>query len=328
MSDLDIAEKRLPQDGRIKLKLDNQDIDLRISILPSAYGETVDIRLLSSNILLGLESLGLLKEDLVIFEKLIRQPHGIIFVTGPTGSGKTTTLYACLSKINGKEKKIITIEDPIEYVLEGVTQIQVHPKIGLSFASGLRTMLRHDPDIMMVGEVRDLETAEIAIRAALTGHLVFSTLHTNDAAGAITRLIDMGIEPFLVSSSINASIAQRLVRLICPACKQEVKSPREALKELGVKEESFSGTLYEGKGCELCKFTGFRGRTAIYEILVITDPIRELIVNRTPLNVIRKEAIKAGMKTLRQDGWIKIKQGLTTVSEVLRVTQEEEESLE
>jgi len=325
MSNLDIAERRLPQDGRIKIKIADDLVDLRVSIVPTPFGEAVVIRLLSTNIFYGLENLGLLKNDRDILEKMIAKPHGIIFVTGPTGSGKTTTLYAALSKINNKEKKILTIEDPIEYQINGITQIQVHPKIGLTFSQGLRTMLRHDPDIMMVGEVRDYETAEITIRVALTGHLVFSTLHTNDAAGGVTRLIDMGVEPFLVASSVVAFVAQRLVRVVCQKCKFEVRPDKEVLGELGVKPKDASKIkTYEGKGCEACKHTGYRGRTAIYEILVVTEPIRELILKRVSSDQIKKKAVSLGMQTLRQDGWNKVKMGITSSSEVIRVTQEEE----
>jgi len=325
MSNLDIAERRLPQDGRIKIRIAQDLVDLRVSIVPTPFGEAVVIRLLSSNVFFGMENLGLLKSDLVIFEELIQRPHGIIFVTGPTGSGKTTTLYAALSKINDKEKKILTIEDPIEYQIKGVTQIQVHPKIGLTFSAGLRTMLRHDPDIMMVGEVRDYETAEITIRVALTGHLVFSTLHTNDAAGGVTRLIDMGVEPFLAASSVIAFVAQRLVRVLCPKCKERIEPDKEILAELGVKAKDASKLeIFEGKGCEQCKNTGFRGRTAIYEVLVVTEPIRQLILQRVSSDQVKKRAISLGMHTLRQDGWSKVKMGITSPSEVIRVTQEEE----
>ncbi len=323
MSNLNIAERRLPQDGRIRIKVANDELDLRVSILPTPYGESVDIRLLGTNLKFSLENLGLLPKDLKIMEEMIKKPHGIIFVTGPTGSGKTTTLYACLNRINSKEKKIITIEDPIEYQIKNVTQIQVHPRIGLTFAQGLRSMLRHDPDIMMVGEVRDFETAEITIRVALTGHLVFSTLHTNDAAGGITRLIDMGIEPFLVASSVECFIAQRLVRIICPTCKKGMKPSIEVLKELGVAEikDIAKVKFYEGKGCDECKYTGYKGRTAIYEILAIDNDIRDLVMARKSADIIKRVAMQHGMRTLRQDGWEKIKMGITTPSEVMRVTE-------
>ncbi len=325
MANLDIAERRLPQDGRIKIRVGAEEVDLRVSILPTPFGESVVIRILSTNVRFGMESLGLLKKDLDILERMIKIPHGIIFVTGPTGSGKTTTLYAALSKINTADKKIITIEDPIEYQLKGITQIQVQPKINLTFANALRSMLRHDPDVMMVGEVRDYETAEITIRVALTGHLVFSTIHTNDAAGGVTRLIDMGVEPFLVSSAVECFIAQRLVRVICSKCKRVVKPDKELLKELGVSSHNLSKVkIYEGKGCEVCRFTGYKGRTAIYEILVMNEPIRELVLKRSSSDQIKSKAVALGMRTLRQDGWEKIMAGITTPSEVIRVTQKEE----
>jgi type IV pilus assembly protein PilB len=324
MSALNIAERRLPQDGRMKFKVANQDLDLRVSVIPTAYGESVHIRILSANVLLGLESLGLSEDDLCLIDQMIRKPHGILFVTGPTGSGKTTTLYACLNKINDASMNIITIEDPVEYQLRGITQIQVNSKIGLSFATGLRSMLRHDPDVMMVGEVRDLETAEIAIRVALTGHLVLSTLHTNDSVGAVTRLIDMGIEPYLVSSSVEAIIAQRLVRVICDNCKKEFILDDNLIKDLrlDIKDKK---VFYEGKGCDKCKFTGFKGRTAIYEILVLDDEIRDMTLKRAPANEIRDVAIKNGMRTLFDDGMAKAEKGITTIREVLRVTEIEAE---
>lgn len=326
MARLNIAERRLPQDGRIKIKISGEELDLRVSILPSAFGEAVHIRILSPKFFLELERLGLLTEDLKLIEEVIKRPHGIIFVTGPTGSGKSTTLYACLSRINSPSIKVITIEDPIEYQIRGISQIQVLPKIGLSFATGLRHMLRHDPDIMMVGEVRDFETAEIAIRAALTGHLVFSTLHTNDAAGAITRLLDMGIEPFLVSSSLECLIAQRLVRLICPECKIPISSKEKILEQLkDIEFDAAKITLYEGKGCEACRFTGYKGRTGVYEILLITEPIREMILNRISSQQIKQKAVSLGMRTLYQDGLQKVIRGLTTIEEVMRVTQAEEQ---
>jgi len=318
MANLNIAERRLPQDGRINIKVGNDDLDLRVSILPTPYGESVVIRLLTNKMLYSLKELGLSQSDLTILEEMIKKPHGIILVTGPTGSGKTTTLYACLSKINNKELKILTIEDPIEYHLNGITQIQVHPKIGLTFAAGLRSMLRHDPDVMMVGEVRDLETAEITIRVSLTGHLVFSTLHTNDAAGATTRLLDMGIEPYLVASSVECIIAQRLVRLICPECKHPIND-KKAIARLGggISEDA---QIYEGKGCDKCKFTGFRGRTAIYEFIMMNDEIRHLVLNHASADQIKKKAVAMGMVTLRQDGINKVLKGITTVGEVMRVS--------
>jgi len=324
MSNLDIAERRLPQDGRIKVKIGKYQLDLRVSIIPSNFGESVHIRILSPESFLELGKLGLLEKDLKIIEQAIKTSHGIIFVTGPTGSGKTTTLYAGLAKINKSPLKIITIEDPIEYQLKGVIQLQVQPKIGFDFAQGLRSMLRHDPDVMMVGEVRDFDTAEIAIRAALTGHLVFSTLHTNDASGAVTRLLDMGVEPFLISSSIECLIAQRLVRVICPKCKNKQKMSKAALKELGFRIEENEVLTYKGKGCSDCRMTGFRGRTGIYEILLVREPIRELILSRASSQQIKKKAIDLGMLTLRQDGWQKVLEGITTIDEVIRLTQQEE----
>lgn len=326
MSNLNIAERRLPQDGRIKIKVNTHELDLRISTIPTAFGESLHIRILSSQLFLEMSKLGLSGEDLKIIETVIKKPHGVIFVTGPTGSGKTTTLYAALAHINSSEVKIITIEDPVEYQLKGVNQIQVAPKIGLNFAAGLRHMLRHDPDVMMVGEVRDYETAEIAIRAALTGHLVFSTLHTNDAAGAVTRLLDMGVEPFLVSSSLECLIAQRLVRLICPECKTKVKNKDEvfALIAKEIKFDRSRTEIYEGKGCPECRFTGYRGRTGIHEILVINEAIRELIIARVSSQQIKQKAIQQGMRTLRHEGLRKVLGGLTTLAEVIRVTQQEE----
>ncbi|MFH1777627.1 MAG: ATPase, T2SS/T4P/T4SS family [Candidatus Omnitrophota bacterium] len=324
MSDLNIAEKRLPQDGRIKIKRGDAVYDLRISILPTPFGESIDIRILTStSVFLALSQLGLSDASLKILNKVIIRPHGIILVTGPTGSGKTTTLYACLSKLNSTATKIITIEDPIEYQQKGITQIQVLPKIGLTFANGLRSMLRHDPDIMMVGEVRDLETAELAIRTALTGHLVFSTLHTNDASGAMTRLLDMGIEPYLVASSVICVIAQRLVRIICPDCKEKVHAKHEIFqnKEIVLPDTDFD--IYRGRGCDLCKHTGFKGRTGIFEMLEINDEMIELINERVSANIIKQKAIVQGMKTLRIDGWDKVIKGITTPEEVLRVTQDE-----
>ena len=318
MAKLDIAEKRLPQDGRIKVRLDGHEIDLRVSVLPSSFGETVDVRVLSSLMLFSLEQLGLGPDQLPLLSSLLQRPHGIVFVTGPTGSGKTTTLYACLSKLNSPSVKLLTIEDPIEYQLKGITQLQVHPKIGFSFAQGLRSMLRHDPDIMMVGEVRDPETAEITIRSALTGHLVFSTIHTNDAAGGVTRLLDMGIEPYLVASSVLCFIAQRLVRVVCPSCVEE-RAPEPALREqFGVAE--LPAALRYGRGCATCKDTGYKGRTAIYEFLAVTEPIQQLILARSSSHEIARAAQQAGMRSLRQDGWRKVLQGLTTPEEVLRVS--------
>lgn len=321
MADLSIAEKRLPQDGRIKVRVGGQDMDLRVSTLPTPFGESVGIRLLTSRQFLDLRHLGFDSEHLGVLEEYLEKPHGIILLTGPTGSGKTTTLYAFLNRINAPQRKIITIEDPIEYQMKGITQVQVQPAIGLTFAQGLRSMLRHDPDVMMVGEVRDLETAEIAIRVALTGHLVFSTLHTNDAPGAVARLEDIGVERYLISSSIVCVIAQRLVRVLCPACRKPFPATLDQMKKFGI--EGPPPTIYKSVGCSICKSTGFQGRTVIYEILPITDEIRALVVERIPSHLIRDRAIERGMRTLRQSGWKKILQGITTTEEVLRATLEE-----
>lgn len=323
LASLNIAEKRLPQDGRLKVRVEDADLDLRVSFLPSQYGESVVLRVLNSARLFAFDELGLSAQEKKVLDELINKPHGIIFITGPTGSGKTTTLYSCLSRINTADKKIITIEDPIEYQLKGVTQVQINPKVGLSFAAGLRSMLRHDPDVMMVGEVRDFETAEIAVRIALTGHLVLSTLHTNDASSGITRLLDMGVEPFLISSSVLCIIAQRLVRVICPKCKEPLPIGADILAQLGVKENGSAETItYHGRGCEHCHFTGYKGRVSIYEFLVIDEEVQNMIMARATATQIQHKALEKGMCTLRHAGWEKIKQGVTTASEVIRVTQE------
>lgn len=325
MSNLNIVERRLPQDGRASIKIGMQKMDLRISILPTPYGESVVIRILPTSMLIRLEDLGLDEDHRKILHDLIQKPYGIIFVTGPTGAGKSTTLYSCLSTINNKERKIITLEDPIEYELEGVTQIQVMPQIGLTFAAGLRSMLRHDPDVMMVGEVRDYETAELAIRIALTGHLVFSTLHTNDAASAVTRLVDMGVDPFLVVSSVECFIAQRLIRLICSKCVREDK--REIPKELHDEIIKSQRTpikdfkVWMGEGCEECNFTGYHSRTGVHEFLLLTRSVKELIMKKASADAIKEAAVKDGMRTLRQAGWDKVIKKMTTVDEILRVTQ-------
>ncbi len=322
MAKLNIAERRLPQDGRIKLKVNEKEIDLRVSTVPIVYGESVVMRILrKEGIIIDLPALGFFPDTLQAFEGLIRKPNGIILVTGPTGSGKTTTLYGALDKINSPDKKIITVEDPVEYQLKGVNQIQVKPNIGLNFASALRHIVRQDPDIIMIGEIRDLETAEIAIQSSLTGHLVFSTLHTNDAPSAITRLIDMGVESFLLSSTIRGILAQRLVRVICPECK--MKDPNDLGREdielhWGIKDFE----LFKGRGCEHCAHTGFYGRMGIYELLIVDDSIRTLILKNSDANVIRAEARKRGMVTLLEEGLQKVIKGLTTYTEVLRVTQE------
>jgi general secretion pathway protein E len=326
MAGLNIAEKRLPQDGRIRIRLAGKDVDIRVSTVPTAFGERVVMRLLDrSGTILNLEELGLLGRKHDVVSNLIKQPHGIMLVTGPTGSGKTTTLYAALSKINTTDKNIITIEDPIEYQLHGVGQIQVNPKIELTFASGLRSILRQDPDVIMVGEIRDVETATIAIQAALTGHLVFSTLHTNDSCGAVTRLLDMGIEPFLVSSSVMAVMAQRLVRRVCSTCRVAYEPNLEEIRQLGLSADRFEGhQVYRtGPGCQDCKRTGYRGRTGIHELLVIDDDVRTLVMKAADAASIRRAATAKGMTTLREDGADKLLAGVTTVDEILRVTQED-----
>lgn len=325
MSKMNIAEKRLPQDGRIKIRVGDREIDIRVSTVPTAFGERVVMRLLDKHgSMLRLEQLGMSGYTLKNMHDIIHRSHGIILVTGPTGSGKTTTLYAALTKINFTDKNIITIEDPIEYQLDGISQIQVLPKINLTFSNGLRSILRQDPDVIMVGEIRDIETAEIAIQASLTGHLVFSTLHTNDSAGAVTRLIDMGVEPYLVSSSVIAILAQRLVRLVCEQCKEPYNPDSSTAKELGLKgSEIKNRVIYRAKGCPECMNTGYKGRTGIYELLTINDEVRRLIMTRTESNSIKKEALRYGMTTLRQDGIAKVLSGITTMQEVMRVTQED-----
>ncbi len=296
MCHLDVVEHRIPQDGRSKVRLlDGEEVDLRVSILQGYFGENVVIRILPSQVLLDLDKIGFMPEDLKTIVKLLQKPHGIILITGPTGSGKTTTLYTCLSRLNRKEVKIISIEDPVEYAIEGITQIHVNPKVGLTFASALRSVLRHDPDIMMIGEIRDSETADLAIRSSLTGHLVFSTLHTNDSASGIARLMDMGIEPYLLASSVEVIIAQRLVRLLCPLC--------------------------SGKGCESCSETGFKGRKPIYEIMLIDDDIRAMITGHKSSQEVKAKAIEKGMRTLMENGMLLVAQGLTTKEEIMRVVE-------
>jgi len=321
MAKLNIAERRLPQDGRIKLKVGDREIDLRVSTIPVLHGESVVMRILhKEGIVIDLDKLGFPSDTLSKFNSLITRPNGIILVTGPTGSGKTTTLYGALDKLNSPDKKIITVEDPIEYQLKGINQIQVKPKIGLNFANTLRHIVRQDPDIIMIGEIRDLETAEIAIQSALTGHLVFSTLHTNDAPSAMTRLVDMGVEDFLLSSTVLGVLAQRLVRVICPSCREVVASEteREELARIGMD----GVTLYSGRGCEHCAFTGYYGRTGIFELMVVDDDIRRLILKGSDANHLKEMARSHGMRTLVEDGLEKVRAGITTLSEVLRVTQE------
>jgi len=320
MAHLDIAERRLPQDGRIRVKSLGKDIDIRVSTLPTIYGESLVLRILDrGNIVVNLDHLGFPPRELELFQNMIHKPYGQILVTGPTGSGKTTTLYGSLEKINTPEKKIVTIEDPVEYQLRGVNQVHIKPQIGLSFAHGLRSIVRQDPDVIMVGEIRDSETADVAIQSALTGHLVFSTVHTNDAAGAVTRLQEMGIESFLISSALLGVLAQRLVRVVCNQCKESCAIDPEALHEMGI-EEPTPPTGFRGAGCARCNQTGYRGRTGIYELLVVDDEIRKLILSHASSQEIRQRAMQLGMRTLRQDGWSKVLEGITTVEEIIRVT--------
>lgn len=323
MSNMNIAERRLPQDGRIKVQVHGREVNFRVSTIPAVNGESAVLRILDpAQILLDLKSIGFSSENLKKYQELIEKPNGIILVTGPTGSGKSTTLYATLNILNSTEKKIMTIEDPVEYRLDGINQLQAKPKIGLTFAAGLRSFLRQDPDIMMVGEIRDRETAEIAIQSALTGHLVLSTLHTNDAPSSIIRLVDMGIEPFLISSSVVGVIAQRLVRKICPYCKKEAPLTDEikrVMEEFNMNPKDMK--LYYGEGCPHCKQTGYKGRTAIFELMVINEPIRELIYRNAPLREIRDTAVRQnGMITLKEDGLRIINEGITTLEEVMRAT--------
>jgi general secretion pathway protein E len=322
MAKLNIAERRLPQDGRIRLKVSGKEVDLRVSTIPVLNGESVVMRILhKEGIVIDLDMLGFPPQTLYGFDQLIKKPNGILLVTGPTGSGKTTTLYGALDKLNSYDKKIITVEDPIEYQIKGINQIQVKPQIGLNFANTLRHIVRQDPDIIMIGEIRDLETAEIAVQSALTGHIVFSTLHTNDAPSAVTRLLDMGVENFLLSSTVIGILAQRLVRVICPSCRQTDPSAshKEELPRLGMNSEI---TLYRGAGCEKCSFTGYYGRTGIFEMLIVDDAIRKLIMDNADSNQIRETAIQRGMSSLMENGALKIEAGITTLNEVLRVTQE------
>jgi general secretion pathway protein E len=341
MAGLNIAEKRLPQDGRIRRKIAGKDIDMRVATAPTSGGERVTIRLLDrSSVMLGLADIGFAADHLKELEAIIQRPHGILLVTGPTGSGKTTTLYACLSRINSPDLNILTIEDPVEYQLEGISQTQVNPKIELTFASGLRSFLRHDPDVIMVGEIRDLETAEIAIQASLTGHLVFSTVHTNDAAGGITRLVDMGVEPFLVASSVVGLLAQRLVRRVCKECRVLATPTADEIAAMNIDPRAFlSGTIqvpvikgaqplppgkvYRARGCHACLDTGYQGRSAIYELLLLNDEVRGLALKNADATQIKRAGMNAGMRTLRQDGALKVLAGMTTIEEVMMVTAED-----
>jgi general secretion pathway protein E len=320
LSQMNIAERRLPQDGRIKVSSSGRNIDIRVSTIPTVYGESVVMRLLDKEAsFITLEDIGFDRVILDIYEEVIKKPYGMILITGPTGSGKSTTLYASLAKINSSEKKIITVEEPVEYLMPGINQIQVRPKIGLTFASGLRHIVRQDPDIIMVGEVRDMETASIAIHAALTGHLLFSTLHTNDAPGAITRLMDMGVENYLVASTLVCVMAQRLVRRICPHCKVKEELSADVLRRIGGEIRE----VWTGRGCEACSGTGYKGRIGIFEVLPISGPVRELIMKRATSKELKDKATELGMRTLREDGIEKVKRGITTIDEVLRVTQVE-----
>ena len=324
MAALDIAERRLPQDGRIKIKLPRgKDMDYRVSVLPTLFGEKIVLRLLDkSNLQLDMTKLGFEEIPLEQFKEAILKPYGIVLVTGPTGSGKTTTLYSALSELNKSTENISTAEDPVEFNLAGINQVQMHEDIGLNFAGALRSFLRQDPDIIMVGEIRDFETAEIAIKAALTGHLVLSTLHTNDAPSTINRLLNMGIEPFLVASSTNLVVAQRLARRICQNCKEEVKIPSQAFVDIGVKKDDMDKykKIYHGRGCSTCSDTGYKGRVALYEVMPVGDEIKELILNGASAMELKREAIRTGMRSQRMSGLSKLKDGVTTIEEVLRNT--------
>jgi len=324
MANLNIAERRLPQDGRSRIKIGEKGIDVRVSTMPTSGGERVVLRLLDKGTArFGLDELGFAPEGEEQFRRLVKMPHGIVLLTGPTGSGKTTTLYAALSEINTEDRNILTVEDPIEYQLPGIGQMQVRPQINLTFAGSLRHILRQDPDVIMVGEIRDLETAEIAIQAALTGHLVFSTLHTNDSATAVTRLLDMGIEPYLVSSSVAAIMAQRLVRVVCPSCKSRCEVTAQERAALAGRMPETGATLFRGTGCPACIETGYLGRTGIFELLLVDDDIRELTMQHARPNIIKRKAVESGMRTLRDDGIRKVLAGETTIEEVLRVTQDD-----
>jgi general secretion pathway protein E len=324
MGNLDIAEKRLPQDGRIRLKIAGRDYDVRLSTVPVAFGERLVLRLLpDSQDLLDLEKIGFNAEQSRVLERIIRRPNGIFLVTGPTGSGKTTTLHACLSEINDIDKNIITIEEPVEITQKGIGQIEVNPKINLSFATGLRAVLRQDPNVVLVGEIRDKETADIAIQASLTGHLVLSTLHTNDAASAITRLVDMGVEPFLVGSSLVGVLAQRLVRILCVECREPYAASPEELSEAGLEAQEGPVTLYRGRGCSACAHTGYKGRIGIFELMLVEDSIRAMVSKNVDAKTIKKQAVARGMGTLRLDGSRKVLQGVTSVAELLRATEDE-----
>jgi type II secretory ATPase GspE/PulE/Tfp pilus assembly ATPase PilB-like protein len=323
MARMDIAERRLPQDGRIRVRIGSKDLDLRVSVIPIVHGESVNLRLLqSSSVLMGFERIGFEESAIHTLQELMSRPNGIVLLTGPTGSGKTTTLYACLAALNETDRKIITIEDPVEYQVAGICQMQVRTPVGFTFATGLRSMLRHDPDVMMVGEIRDFETAELAVRCALTGHLVFSTLHTNDAAGSMPRLIDMGVEPYLLASSVEAVIAQRLVRQVCAHCREQYTPDSQTLAAIGLHQND--GAFLRGRGCDMCRHSGYAGRTVIYEILLLDEDIGEAILKRCAASEIKRLALDKGMLSLRKHGIARAKAGATTVEEVLRVTQTDE----
>jgi general secretion pathway protein E len=324
MAKLNISERRLPQDGRVKLRIRDKEIDFRVSTVPTLFGESLVMRILNRDtLMLDLKKLGFPDAILRRYLELVTQPYGMILVTGPTGSGKTSTLYATLALLNSSENKVVTLEDPVEYQLRGVNQIQVNPKIGLTFAGGLRSIVRQDPDIILVGEIRDRETAETAVQSALTGHLLFSTLHTNDAVGAVSRLLDMGVEDFLLSSTLLGILAQRLVRLVCPQCKHPVAPDAELIRSMGIVPEDLAEmTVYEGKGCDACRGTGYQGRSGIFEFIAIDDDIRKEIINRGGADQITAVARGKGMRSLREDGWRRVREGATTVAEVLRVTME------
>jgi type IV pilus assembly protein PilB len=326
MANLDIAERRLPQDGRIELSLRGMPIDLRVSVLPTMFGESVVLRVLDRSVVqLSLDKIGMRDDELATFRQLMKKPNGIIINTGPTGCGKTTTLYSALSELNEPDVKILTAEDPVEYDIDGIIQTQVRPDVGLTFARALRSFLRQDPDIILIGEVRDLETAQISVQASLTGHLVFTTLHTNDAPSAIARLLDLGMEPFLITATLEGVVAQRLVRRICTNCKAEYRPTEEQLMEVNLRpEEVGDRVFFYGKGCDYCNNTGYRGRMGIYELMILDDPLRELIMRKGSTAVLRREAIKRGMRTLRETGLMAIYEGITTLDEVVKETIIEE----
>ena len=325
LANLDVAESRLPQDGRILMTINNRQIDLRVSTLPTIYGESIVLRVLDKSSLdKTLDQLGMDPAIEETIQRLIKRPHGLLLVTGPTGAGKTTTLYACLTQLNSPEVKLITTEDPVEYDIEGLVQVAVNPKIELSFATCLRSILRHDPDIIMVGEIRDKETAQVAIQASLTGHLVFSTLHTNDAPGAVTRLLDMGVEPFLVTSTVSGVVAQRLLRALCPQCRAPYEATPEDLASLKLTARDLTQPLMNAVGCDACQGIGYKGRTGIYELLVMSEALRPLIIDRASVSEVRERARTEGMRSLREDGVAKVRAGVTTVEEMIRETQDYE----